>query len=82
MPEYCYRLDALFDRMEIDVDASGSSYSLGSKVYARILERLCGGESDSKHLPAFIGEVHTDLQERLLEVLLAGDGNDWDVFCT
>jgi len=81
-PEYCHRLDALFERLRIDVDASGSSYSFGSKVYARLLERLCGGKSDSKHLPEFVWGVHADQQHLLLEVLLDGDGNDWDVFYT
>jgi DNA polymerase I len=81
-PKYCRRLERLFDRMKLDVDDSGSSYSFGSKVYARLLERLCGDRSESKHLPEFTWDLSTEQQELLLNVLMDGDGNDWDVYYT
>ena len=81
-PKYCQRLERLFDRVGLDVDDSGSSYSFGSKVYARLLERLCGDGSESKHLPALMWDLSTEQQELLLSVLMDGDGNDWDVYYT
>jgi hypothetical protein len=81
-PEYCRRLESLFDRMGFEVSDAGSSYSFGSKVYARLLGRLCGKESRSKRLPGFVWDLSTEQQELLLEVFIDGDGNDWDVFYT
>lgn len=81
-PKYRQRIESLFDRMRLNVSSSGDSYSLGSTVYARLLEQLCGAKSESKHLPEFIWELSTEQQELLLEVLIDGDGNDWDVYYT
>ena len=59
--------------MGLDVDDSGSSYSFGSKVYARLLEQLCGDGSESKHLPEVeagivaLGDVIEQLPEPFTE---------------
>jgi len=66
--------------VELDVSGSGGSYSLGSKVCARLLERLCGARSESKPLRDFIRELSTERRELLPEALIDGDGNDRDVY--
>jgi len=81
-PKYRHRLESLFDRMEIDVSDSERGYAFGSKVYARLLTQLCGDKSHSKHLPSFTWELCSDQQELLLDILIDGDGNDYNVFYT
>ena len=81
-PEYARRIAALFRRMNLDVSDYEGAFSLGSKLYARLLERLCGNGSHSKHLPELTWNLSTEQQRLLLEVLLDGDGNDWGVYYT
>ncbi|GAB3411056.1 hypothetical protein GCM10027435_02270 [Haloparvum alkalitolerans] len=76
------RIAELFDRMEIDVCVSENGFSFSSKLFARVLTRLCGGSSHEKRLPEFVFTLPREQQELLLDTLFAGDGNDWGVYYT
>lgn len=68
-------LTALFDRMGIDVHRDARRFEFGSVLFGRLLEHLCGSDSQSKHLPSFIWDCAPAQQRLLLDVLLKGDGN-------
>lgn len=73
---------SLFDRMGLPVHSDGRKFEFGSKVFGQLLERLCGAGSKNKHLPEFVWSLPHDQQQGLLEVLLAGDGNDRQTYYT
>ncbi len=75
-------IGSLFDRMNLDVYRNKSWFAIGSKVFGRLLEDLCGAGSHNKHLPAFIWNLSRKQQQLLLEVLIAGDGNERQTYYT
>jgi DNA polymerase I len=75
-------LTALFDRLGIGVHRDDRKFEFGSKVFGELLEDLCGAGSRNKHLPGFVWSLPADQQQLLLDVLLAGDGNDRQTYYT
>ena len=82
IPEYRDRIEQLFERLGIDAHASEGSFAFSSNLYARLLEDMCGEGCREKHLPEFVWNLDTEQQELLLQVLLDGDGNDWQIYFT
>jgi DNA polymerase I len=72
----------LFDRMGLDVHSDDRKFEFGSKVFGELLETLCGSGSSNKHLPELVWSLPQEQQRLLLEVLLAGDGNDRQTYYT
>lgn len=73
---------ALLDRMGLEVTEDERGFRFSSKLYGHLLKDLCGTESRSKQLPAFVWSLPQDQQQLLLDVLIAGDGNDSETFYT
>lgn len=73
---------SLFERMELDVHRDDRKFEFGSKVFGRLLEDLCGAGSQYKRLPAFVWSLPQEQQQLLLDILLAGDGNDRQTYYT
>lgn len=73
---------SLFDRMGLDVHHDDRKFEFGSKVFGQLLEDLCGVGSQQKQLPEFVWTLPQEQQQLLLEVLLAGDGNDRQTYYT
>ncbi|MFB6202661.1 MAG: hypothetical protein ABEI98_11720 [Halorhabdus sp.] len=74
-PSHRDAIAALFERLGISGHRNNERFMFGSVVYGRLLERLCGPTSRTKHLPPFIWEWSQAAQRLLLAVLLKGDGN-------
>ncbi|UPV98923.1 hypothetical protein M0R88_10310 [Halorussus gelatinilyticus] len=73
---------SLFERMQLDFHSNDRRFEMGSKVFGRLLENHCGAGSHNKHLPAFVWNLSQKQQRLLLEVLIAGDGNDRQTYYT
>lgn len=73
---------SLFDRMGLPMHSDGRGFEFGSKVFGQLLEGLCGAGSKNKHLPELVWSLPHNQQQRLLKVLLAGDGNDRQTYYT
>ncbi|MDG5778634.1 hypothetical protein QA599_19500 [Haloarculaceae archaeon H-GB1-1] len=72
----------LFERMGLGTYVNTQCVQIGSALYGRLLEQLCGTDSHTKRLPEFVFGLSEDQQRRLHEVLLAGDGNKDRVYYT
>jgi DNA polymerase I len=72
----------LFDRLEISVTEKPEGFVFGSLLYGRLLERLCGEDSHSKRLPHFVWTLPRRQQKLLLDVLVAGDGDEYGTYYT
>ncbi|WP_137283747.1 hypothetical protein [Halorussus salinisoli] len=73
---------SLFDRMGLEVHSNDRRFAFGSKVFGRLLEDLCGAGSKNKHLPNFVWNLPQEQQQLLLDVLIAGDGNERQTYYT
>lgn len=77
-----FNTDRFVDRLGIDVHASAGSFAFSTNLYARLLKDMCGEGCREKRLPEFVWNLDTEQQEFLLQVLLDGDGNDWQIYYT
>ncbi|MFB6096561.1 MAG: hypothetical protein ABEJ74_04165 [Haloferacaceae archaeon] len=75
-------IGALLERMGIDARRTDRSYRVGSKLFGTLLRNLCGVRSDEKRLPEFVWELDETQQHLLMDVLMAGDGNDFRTYYT
>lgn len=73
---------SLFDRMELPVHSDRRKFEFSSKVFGQLLEDLCGVGSKHKRLPALVWNLPPEQKQLLLNVLLAGDGNDRQTYYT
>lgn len=74
-PSHRHAIAALFERLGLSVQRNDRRFAFGSVVFGRLVERLCGTTSRTKHLPPFIWDWSQAHQRLLLDVLLNGDGN-------
>lgn len=81
-PEHRQTIRELFDRLGITVSVTDSAFSVGTPVYADLLEKLCGNTCREKRLPAFVWTLNHAQKRLLLEVLFWGDGNEYGVYYT
>jgi DNA polymerase I len=80
--EHRRSITALLDRMGIDYSVDDRCVRFGSRLYGELLATLCGDTSREKHLPELVWDLGVNQRRRLLEILLAGDGNDRNTFYT
>lgn len=80
--EHRIRIKKLFERIGIEVCECENGFYFGSKLFGRLLEKLCGCGSYSKRLPDFIWNLAPEQQELLLRVLIRGDGNSQNMYFT
>jgi DNA polymerase I len=66
----------LLDRMGFDYYVDDRSYQFTSKLLGDLLERLCGGDSFEKRIPAFVFDLDQRAKRRFLDGLIDGDA-DW-----
>jgi len=75
-PRYRDRIATLLERMNLSVDTQDRSFSFGSVIFGRLLNRLCGTGSKDMHLPDFIWECSAEQKELLFRTLVDGDGHE------
>ncbi len=80
--EHRQSIRSLLDRMGLYGYRNERGCRFSSTVFGRLLEGLCGSGSYNKRIPEFILGLSPDQLQILLEVLLAGDGNDWNTYYT
>jgi DNA polymerase I len=79
---YRREIAALFDRMEIPYSETDGGYQFSSTVFGSLMEHLCGTESRTKHLPAFVWQLPPEQKRLLWQTLMDGDGDDRGVYST
>ncbi len=81
-PRYRKQIQKLLEQLEIEYYEVKGGFRFGSKLYGDIFAQLCGDDSRSKRLPPFVWEASLKQKRRLLETLLAGDGDDKRTYYT
>lgn len=73
---------ALLNRMGLEYSVNNNGFAFSSKLFGRLLERLCGTGSATKRLPELVWDCSVAQKRLLLETLMNGDGNGWSVYYT
>lgn len=80
--EHRKSIETLLERMGLNVRCNDRSFRFGSKLFGTLLKTLCGSGSYEKHLPDFVWDLPVTQQKLLMDVLVAGDGNDFRTYYT
>jgi len=68
-------IGSLLNRMGLDYYTDDRSYQFTSRLFGRLLEKLCGEDSFTKRIPDIVFEASREQKERFLSVLVDGDGD-------
>jgi len=75
------RVGRLLDRMGFEYDLNGGSYQFTPQLFGEYLRDACGETSHEKRIPEFVFEASGEQKRRVLDTLIAGDGdrqpNSW-----
>ena len=70
------QIENTFEELELTHSSGKCAIEVCGSVYPNILDEICGSGSENKKIPSFIFEDSSlEQKERLLEVLMMGDGD-------